>query len=62
LLFFLTAIHQMEDIMLLYVFWASLCLGLMRISAEAPWQAQIASRPKPPIGTTRVPENAVGID
>jgi len=26
--------HQTEDAMLLYIFWASLCLGLMRLPAE----------------------------
>jgi hypothetical protein len=26
--------------MLLYVFWASLCLGLMKLSADTQWQEQ----------------------
>jgi hypothetical protein len=32
--------------MLLYIFWASLCLGLMRLPAEANWQEQNANRQK----------------
>jgi hypothetical protein len=27
--------------MLLYVFWASLCLGLIRLPAETMWQSQV---------------------
>jgi hypothetical protein len=38
--------HQTEDAMLLYIFWASLCLGLMRLPAEANWQEQNANRQK----------------
>jgi hypothetical protein len=36
----------MEDAMLLYVFWASLCLGLMKLSADAGLQERNRNAPQ----------------
>jgi hypothetical protein len=36
--------------MLLYVFWVSVCLGYMGLSAEPQWQEQHASHSKLPRG------------
>lgn len=47
--------------MMLYVFWASLCLGLMKISMEAPRQAQHVSRQSPQVARLECQNNAAGI-
>jgi hypothetical protein len=51
--------------MLLYVFWASLWLGLMGLSAEPYRHVQYAKHPKPrnslPRGTTKMADRAADI-
>jgi hypothetical protein len=39
----IVAAGSMEDVMLLYIFWPSLCLGLMTLSAAA-WAGQQTER------------------
>jgi hypothetical protein len=60
--FFLGATSQMEDAMMLYVFWASLWLGLMRLSAEVGMPQQRTSHSKPSKPGSRAPDSATDGD
>jgi hypothetical protein len=53
----------MEDAMLLYIYWASVCLGLMALATEPYRQEQYARRAKPSRnapqrGTATMPDRA----